>query len=86
MFGYNTTGKLRLCARKRLYFLRTIHLAVSLLSTLWTGPCQWAWVRAKFCPMPWVSTLEAGFRRLLACSFDWDFWAGMGYLILEDWD
>jgi hypothetical protein len=41
------------------FSLWIVHLPVSPLSTLWAGPCQWVWVRARFCPMFWVSALEA---------------------------
>jgi hypothetical protein len=65
--------------------LWTVHLPVSPLSTLWTGPCWWVWVRARFFPMTWVSTSEVGFGGLFAGYFGWVFWATMGHLILEDW-
>jgi hypothetical protein len=66
---WSTTGNLRPCTRKRLFSLQTVHLPVSPLSTLWARPYRWAWIRARFCPMPWDSTLEAGLMRLFAVSF-----------------
>jgi hypothetical protein len=73
------------CAWGKDCFSCRVHLPVSPLSTLWIGPCQWAWVRARFWLMSWVSTLEAGFRGLFVAFFGWVFWAFLGHLILEDW-
>jgi hypothetical protein len=69
--------------RKKLFSLQTVHLTVSPLSTLWAGLCWWVWVKASFCPMPWVSTLEAGSGGLFAVSFGWVLWTNMEHQILE---
>jgi hypothetical protein len=60
----------------------TVHPPLSPFSILWVWPCWWKWIRARFCPVSLVSTLESGLRRLFARSLVWFFWGGMGYLVL----
>jgi hypothetical protein len=62
IFSCGTIRNLSLWPRKKLFSLWAVYLPVTPLSTFWTRPCWWMWIRTRFCPMSqfpqWKQALE----------------------------